>query len=150
MRISKTNWRPVRLIFSYNSQTAYSGWGATDRGQRDEAAETISSDGHPAKLNVHSVFPALVAAISSVSVLNHLVEADAVSAATSDPLYFCPTCKTIYEIVRHRIRPPVEPVCTTCQQDLPVAEDDCWLTYRRTLPRLSRIASSARAARPPR
>jgi hypothetical protein len=32
--------------------------------------------------------------------LNRLGEAGAVSAETNDLLYFCPTCKTIYEIVR--------------------------------------------------
>ncbi len=38
----------------------------------------------------------------------------------------------IYEILRHRVRPPAEPVCEGCQRDLPVAEDGEWLTYRRT------------------
>ena len=46
----------------------------------------------------------------------------------NDFLYFCPTCKMIYEILRHRVRPPAEPVCDGCQQDLPVAEDGEWLT----------------------
>ena len=41
----------------------------------------------------------------------------------NDFLYFRPTCKTIYEIVRNRVLPPAEPVCERCQQDLPVAED---------------------------
>jgi hypothetical protein len=41
----------------------------------------------------------------------------------NDFLYFCPTCTTIYEVVRHRVRPPTEPVCDGCQQDLPVADD---------------------------
>ena len=58
----------------------------------------------------------------------------------NDFLYFCPTCKTIYEIVRHRVRPPVEPVCERCQQDLPVAEDGEWLTYQRTGPRFDHAA----------
>jgi hypothetical protein len=34
----------------------------------------------------------------------------------NDFLYFYLTCKTIYEIVRHRVRPPAEPVCEGCQQ----------------------------------
>jgi len=58
----------------------------------------------------------------------------------NDFLYFCPTCKTIYEIVRHRVRPPVEPVCEGCQQDFPVAEDGEWLTYQRTGPRFDHAA----------
>jgi len=64
--------------------------------------------------------------------------ADAHFWTMSDVLYFCPTCKTIYEIVRHHIRPLAEPVCERCQQDLPVAEDGEWLTYRRTRPRFAR------------
>jgi hypothetical protein len=56
--------------------------------------------------------------------------------AMDDFLYFCPTCKTIYEIVSHHIRPPAEPVCEGCQQELPIADDGEWLTYRRTRPRL--------------
>jgi hypothetical protein len=47
---------------------------------------------------------------------------------------------TIYELVRHRIRPPTEPVCEGCQQDLPVADDGDWLTYRRTSPQFERRA----------
>jgi hypothetical protein len=47
-------------------------------------------------------------------------------AATLD---VCPTCKTIYEVVRHHIRPPADPVCETCQQTLPVADNNDWLTY---------------------
>jgi hypothetical protein len=43
--------------------------------------------------------------------------------AMNDILYFCPTCKTIYEIVRHRIRPPAQAICERCQEELPVAED---------------------------
>ena len=61
-------------------------------------------------------------------------------AIMNDFLYFCPTCKMIYEILRHRVRPPAEPVCEGCQQDLPVAEDGEWLTYRRTGPRFDRAA----------
>ena len=57
------------------------------------------------------------------------------NAIMKDFLYFCPNCKTIYEIVHHRIRPPAEPICEGCQQMLPVAEDGEWLTYRRTVPR---------------
>jgi hypothetical protein len=50
----------------------------------------------------------------------------------NDFLYFCPTCKAIYEIVHHRVRPPMEPVCDGCRQDLPIADDNGdWLTYRR-------------------
>jgi hypothetical protein len=52
--------------------------------------------------------------------------------AMNDILYFCPTCKTIYEIVRHRIRPPAQAICERRQEELPVAEDGDWLTYRRT------------------
>ena len=55
----------------------------------------------------------------------------------NDFLYFCPTCKMIYEILRHRVRPPAEPVCEGCQQ---VAEDGEWLTYRRTGNRFDRAA----------
>ena len=58
----------------------------------------------------------------------------------NDFLYFCPTCKTIYEIVRHRIRPPSEPVCEACQEYLPVADDGEWLIYRRTGSRFDRAA----------
>jgi hypothetical protein len=65
-------------------------------------------------------------------------KAGAVSAAIDDLLYSCPACKTVYEIVRHRVRPPAEPVCAACQRDLPVADDSDWLTYRRTLPRFER------------
>jgi hypothetical protein len=59
--------------------------------------------------------------------------------AMDDFLYFCPTCKTIYEIVRHHIRPPAEPICEGCQQELPIAEDGEWLTYRRTQARFERV-----------
>ena len=59
--------------------------------------------------------------------------------AMKDFLYFCPTCKTIYEIVRHRIRPPAEPICRRCQQDLPIADEGDWLTYRQMRPRFERI-----------
>jgi transposase-like protein len=48
----------------------------------------------------------------------------------NDLPYLCPTCKTIYEIIRHRVRPAADPVCETCQQDFPVAENGDWLTYR--------------------
>ena len=58
----------------------------------------------------------------------------------NDFLYLCPNCKTIYEIVRHRVRPPTEPVCEECQQDLPVAEDGDWLTYQRMRHRFERAA----------
>jgi hypothetical protein len=34
----------------------------------------------------------------------------------NDFLYFCPTCKMIYEILRHRVRPPAEPVCEGCNR----------------------------------
>ena len=56
-----------------------------------------------------------------------------------DVLYFCPICKTVYEIVRHHIRPPAEPVCEGCQQELPIADDGDWLTYQRTRPLLERV-----------
>ena len=56
----------------------------------------------------------------------------------NDFLYFCPTCKTIYEVVRHHVRPPTEPICERCQRDLPIAEEGDWLTYRRTRPRFER------------
>jgi len=55
-------------------------------------------------------------------------------------LYFCPTCKTIYEIVRHRVRPAAEPVCDGCQQELPVADDGDWITYQRVRSRPDRAA----------
>jgi hypothetical protein len=42
----------------------------------------------------------------------------------------CPSCKTVYELVRHHIRPPADPVCEACQQALPVADGNDWLTYR--------------------
>jgi len=64
-----------------------------------------------------------------------LGEVGAMSAATNDLLYFCPTSKTIHEMVRHRVHPPSEPVGEACQQDLPVADDNDWLTYRQMLPR---------------
>ena len=48
-------------------------------------------------------------------------------AATLD---VCPTCKTVYEVVRQHVRPPADPVCETCQQALPVADGDDWLTYQ--------------------
>ena len=51
-------------------------------------------------------------------------------AAMTNSLYSCPTCKTIYEIVHHNVRPPAEPVCELCQGALPVADGDDWLTYR--------------------
>jgi hypothetical protein len=56
----------------------------------------------------------------------------------NDFLYFCPTCKTIYEIVRHRIQPAAEPICWRCQQDLPIADEGDWLTYRQMRPRFER------------
>ncbi|MGB8629901.1 MAG: hypothetical protein WCD69_10980 [Xanthobacteraceae bacterium] len=61
-----------------------------------------------------------------------------------DFLYFCPTCKMIYEVAHHRVRPPAEPVCEACQQDLPVADDVGWLVYRRTHPHLWRQFGFAR------
>jgi hypothetical protein len=57
-----------------------------------------------------------------------------------DFLYCCPNCKTMYEIVRHRVRPPAEPVCDVCQQDFPVADDGDWITYQRIRPRSERAA----------
>ena len=52
------------------------------------------------------------------------------SAAETAALDACPICHTIYEVVRHHVRPPAEPVCETCQQALPVADGNDWLTYR--------------------
>jgi hypothetical protein len=48
----------------------------------------------------------------------------------SDIVCSCPTCKTIFEIVRNHIRPPGEPLCDVCQHPLPLAEGSEWLTYR--------------------
>jgi hypothetical protein len=45
-------------------------------------------------------------------------------------IFCCPTCKTVYEIEPHHVRPPAEPVCETCQRALPVADGNDWLTYR--------------------
>ena len=52
---------------------------------------------------------------------------------SSDPdvLCACPTCKVLYQLVRHHLRPPAEPLCESCHQLLPVADEDDWLTYRR-------------------
>jgi hypothetical protein len=61
-----------------------------------------------------------------------------VSAGMNDLPYLCPTCKTIYEVIRHRVRPTADPVCEACQQDFPVAENGDWLTYRLTPPRVKR------------
>jgi hypothetical protein len=58
-----------------------------------------------------------------------------VSATMTDLLYPCPKCKTIYEIARHHVRPAVEPLCEVCQEALPVADGDDWLTYRRVSPK---------------
>jgi hypothetical protein len=52
------------------------------------------------------------------------------SAAATASLDACPICHTIYEVVRHRLRPPAEPVCEICQRALPVADGNDWLTYR--------------------
>jgi len=56
-------------------------------------------------------------------------------AATLDA---CPTCQTVYEVVRQHVRPPADPVCETCQQALPVADGNDWLTYQliRSKPKL--------------
>jgi hypothetical protein len=59
-----------------------------------------------------------------------LERASAMPAEIAAPLDACPICHTIYEIVRHHVRPPAEPVCETCQQVLPVADGNDWLTYR--------------------
>jgi hypothetical protein len=48
----------------------------------------------------------------------------------TEVLYSCPTCKTIFQIVRNHIRPPAEPLCDLCRHPLPLAEGDDWLTYR--------------------
>jgi hypothetical protein len=58
------------------------------------------------------------------------------SAATTAPLDACPICHTVYEIVRHHVRPPADPVCETCQQTLPIADGNDWLTYRIIRPRV--------------
>ena len=52
------------------------------------------------------------------------------SSPMNDFLSFCPTCKVIYEVVRHHVRPPAEPICEGCQQDLPIADDSDLLTER--------------------
>jgi predicted Zn finger-like uncharacterized protein len=52
-----------------------------------------------------------------------------IMVAATASLDVCPTCKTVYEVVRHHIRPPADPVCETCQQTLPVADGNDWLTY---------------------
>lgn len=57
-----------------------------------------------------------------------------IGTADSDILYACPICKTIYEMSCHHVRPPVEPRCEVCQDNLPIAEGDDWLTYRRAQP----------------
>jgi len=49
----------------------------------------------------------------------------------TDVWYACPTCKSIYEFLHHHVRPPTEPRCEVCQQTLPIADGDDWLTYRR-------------------
>lgn len=60
------------------------------------------------------------------------------SAAMTDLLYPCPKCKTIYEIDRHHVRPAVEPVCEACQEALPLADGDDWLTYQRVSPKFKK------------
>ena len=52
----------------------------------------------------------------------------------------CRTCKTVYEVVRHHVRPPADPVCETCQQTLPVADGNDWLTYRVIRSRFSHVS----------
>ena len=47
----------------------------------------------------------------------------------------CSVCKTIYEIERHHVRPAFEPKCEACGHDLPIAEGDKWLTYKRIRPK---------------
>ncbi len=68
-----------------------------------------------------------------VQALNSAFKEGAGVRASSDTevLYACPSCKTIYESVRHHLRPAVEPRCEICQQALPLADEDDWLTYRR-------------------
>ena len=60
-------------------------------------------------------------------------------AATLD---VCPTCKTVYEVVRQHVRPPADPTCETCQQALPVADGNDWLTYQLIRSRAHVSASS--------
>ena len=55
--------------------------------------------------------------------------------ADSDLLYPCSACRTIYEVVRHHVRPPADPLCEVCQQAFPFADGDDWLTYRRVVSR---------------
>jgi hypothetical protein len=50
--------------------------------------------------------------------------------AASISLDVCPTCKTVYEVVRHHVRPPSDPVCERCRQTLPIADGSDWLTYQ--------------------
>ena len=64
----------------------------------------------------------------------------------TDLLYPCPTCKTIYEIVRHHVRPPAEPICEICQRALALADGDDWLTARRFERTEERALSSRPAA----
>jgi hypothetical protein len=52
-------------------------------------------------------------------------------APDTDMLYACPTCKQIYQIVHHHLRPPAEPRCEICRQALPLADEADWLTYQR-------------------
>ena len=68
------------------------------------------------------------------------------SAATTAPLEACSICHTVYEIVRHHVRPPAEPVCETCQKALPVANGNDWLTYRIIRSRVHVSRSRAEAA----
>ena len=51
-------------------------------------------------------------------------------ASATDILYACPTCKGIYQIVRHHLPPPTEPRCEICRQALPLADEADWLTYQ--------------------
>jgi hypothetical protein len=50
--------------------------------------------------------------------------------AASTSVDVCPACKTVYEVVRHHVRPPADPVCETCRQTLPIADGNDWLTYQ--------------------
>jgi len=55
--------------------------------------------------------------------------------ADSELLYPCSACRAIYEVVRHHVRPPADPHCEVCQQELPMADGDDWLIYRRVASR---------------
>ena len=53
--------------------------------------------------------------------------------ADTGVLYPCSACRTIYKVVHHHVRPPADPHCEVCQEALPMADGDDWLTYQRVL-----------------